>query len=141
MAEETTSGSPTRVSATIDTTTYRTLLNDGRHTWIADEPTEDGGQDEGPNPYDLLCASLASCTAITLRMYLNRKGWAVSRLHVEVQMATQTENGKTTTQFERTLLIEGEIGDNERQRLLQIANACPVHKVLSGQMSIQTTLA
>jgi len=115
---------------------YKTQLDANGHTIIADEPIEVGGKDLGVTPGDLLRASLAACTTITLRMYCNRKNWDVDRIHVEV--ISDSANGKTT--FKRIIEIEGDVDDEQKKRLMQIANACPVHKALTNPIEIESTL-
>lgn len=123
-------------SATIGATTYHLELTNGRHTFGADEPVSVGGTDLAPAPDELLEASLASCAAITLRMYANRKNWQVDQVTVSVSL--QRENG--TTVFTETIHITGSIGPEEKQRLVQIARACPVSKSLLGTIEINAML-
>ena len=124
------------VSATLGREHYRTELTATGHTLLADEPEELGGQHTGPSPGQLLMMSLASCTAITLRMYADRKQWPLERVHVEVDF--RKEDGKTI--FEREVQLNGALDEEQRQRLMQIANACPIHKLLTGPMEINTSL-
>ena len=124
------------VTAIIGQDHFRTELITSGKTVIADEPEELGGTNAGPAPGEFLMISLASCTAITLRMYADRKQWNVSKIKVEV--ASEKMDNKTF--FKREILIEGDIEDDQRQRLLQIANACPVHRVLTNPIEISTIL-
>ncbi|PIF98282.1 OsmC family protein [Comamonas sp. 26] len=120
---------------------YRITLTDGRgHTWYADEPVADGGADTAPNPMQLVLSALGACTAITLQMYAGRKQWPLTQIDVNLQLNPE---GKPAdgNQITRSITLHGELDDEQRQRLLQIANACPVHKLLEGNMSIPTTLA
>lgn len=123
-------------SATIGTTAYHLQLTNGRHSFGADEPVALGGTDLEPAPDELLEASLASCAAITLRMYANRKNWPVDQISVSVHLLR--DNGKTM--FTETISITGNIGQEEKQRLLAIARACPVSKTLLGTIEINTIL-
>ncbi|MBL7858514.1 MAG: OsmC family protein [Cyclobacteriaceae bacterium] len=123
--------------ATIGQQTYKTELVARSHSVIADEPTEVGGQDLGPRPGDFLRMSLASCTAITLRMYANRKNFAVEKIQVSVS-SKDVEGG---TAFETDIKIFGTLDEAQRQRLLQIAKLCPVHKVLTNPIAIETNLS
>src|SRR6187402_2386933 len=109
------------VTATIGRDKYATSLQNGVHTVFADEPTDVGGKDSAPAPGDYLRMSLASCTAITLRMYADRKGFHVDEIKVEVR-SEQTE-GKTV--FLRQVFLTGNLDKDQRARMLQIANACP----------------
>ncbi len=124
------------VTAIIERDHYRTELIASGKTIIADEPEEVGGTDEGPAPGEFLLISLASCTAITLRMYVDRKKWDVSKIKVEVG----SERIDNKTIFKREILLEGNLEEDQRQRLLQIANSCPVHKVLTSPIEIDTIL-
>lgn len=124
------------VTAIIGRDHFRTELITSGKTVIADESEELGGTDSGPAPGEFLLISLASCTAITLRMYADRKQWDVSKIKVEVA----SEKIDQTTFFKREISLEGNLQDDQRQRLLQIANACPVHKVLMNPIEINTVL-
>jgi putative redox protein len=125
------------VTATIGKDRFRTEITTGGKTVIADEPEELGGTDVGPAPGEFLMVSLASCTAITLRMYADRKQWPVDKISVEVNF----EKVDNKTIFNREISLEGALDDEQRKRLLQIANACPVHKTLTNPIEIQTSLA
>ena len=124
------------VTAIIGQDHFRTELITSGKTVIADEPEELGGTNAGPAPSEFLMISLASCTAITLRMYADRKQWNVSKIKVEV--ASEKMDNKTF--FKREILIEGDIKEDQRQRLLQIANSCPVHRVLTNPIEISIIL-
>ena len=124
------------VTATIGKDHYRTEIIASGKSMIADEPEEVGGKNEGPAPGEFLLISLASCTAITLRMYADRKKWMVDKIRVEV--ASERSQWKTT--FFRHVYLEGDITEEQRQRLLEIANACPVHKVLTHPIEVDTKL-
>jgi putative redox protein len=121
----------------------------GPHTLLADEPLSVGGQDSGPNPYDLLLASLAACKAITVQMYARRKGWPLES--VDINMSTHKVHAKDCEDCEsdpeaRIDIIEAEIrfhGDLQRDqldRLLEISEKCPVHRTLVSETKIRTTL-
>jgi putative redox protein len=124
------------VTATIGTDRFRTEITTGGKTIIADEPDELGGTDLGPAPGEFLMVSLASCTAITIRMYADRKKWPVEKITVEVNF----EKVDNTTIFKRELQLVGDLTEEQRARLLQIANACPVHKTLTNPIEIETKL-
>ncbi len=124
------------VTASIGRDHYRTEILASGKTIIADEPEELGGTDVGPAPGEFLMISLAACTAITLRMYADRKKWDVSKINVEV--ASQKLEFKM--QFTLEILLEGDLDEDQRQRLLQIAKSCPVHKTLTNPIEINTSL-
>lgn len=125
------------VVAVIGRETYRTEMLVRKHIVIADEPPDAGGTDLGPRPGDFLRMSLASCTAITLRMYADRKGYAVEQIQVEV--STTEQPGRTS--FQSDIEIKGQLTEEQRDRMMQIAKLCPVHKALTNPIEIETTLA
>jgi putative redox protein len=124
------------VTAKIGKDHYKTELITSGHHLVADEPLDVSGQDLGPAPGEFLMMSLASCTAITLRMYADRKNFPVESIRVEIG----TEKVDNTTLFNRHIYLEGALDEAQRQRLLQIANACPVHKTLTNPIEIKTEL-
>ena len=124
------------VTADIGNIDYQVRLADGTHSWIADEPTSLGGGDTGPEPASLLLSSLGACTSITLKMYAKRKEWPLEAVHVELSMKSTAEG----TNIDRRISLQGALSDEQRERLLQIANACPIHKVLSGAIRIDSGL-
>jgi putative redox protein len=103
----------------------------GDHTITVDEPVASGGQDEGPSPQELLAAALASCTAVTMEMYAQRKGWDTSGLAVDVQY-TPAERG-APTKFELVLKMPAHLDEAQIERLQVIAAKCPVHRTLEGE--------
>ncbi|WKZ59160.1 MAG: OsmC family protein [Cyclobacteriaceae bacterium] len=123
--------------ATIGNDLYKTELVARDHTVIADEPLDVGGKDLGPRPGDFIRMGLASCTAITLRMYTNRKGWDVQQ--IRVQVSNGPFDGKTS--YKTEIEITGNVNEEQRMRLLQIAKLCPVHKVLTNPIEIDTSLS
>jgi putative redox protein len=104
-----------------------------QHRVTADEPAEQGGRDEGPTPQELLAGSLAACTAITLEMYAQRKGWDVRQAEVECRYE-QPERG-APTRFELVLRLPSDLTEDQRERLRAIAAKCPVHRVLEGEVA------
>jgi putative redox protein len=116
------------------------LVTAGPARFIADEPVELGGLDLGPSPHDLVAAGLAACTAQTLRLYAQRKGWPLGPVEVQVNHRRDI-SAKPVDIFERTLVLGGALDAAQRQRLLEIAELCPVHKLLTGGASVFTTLA
>jgi putative redox protein len=106
---------------------------EGGHTLVVDEPAAIGGTDTGPRPTQLLAASLAGCTAITVEMYADRKGWDVGAIEVDVDVAY---DGAVPASFAVALRLPRELDDDQRQRLLTIAAKCPVHRVLVGEATV-----
>jgi putative redox protein len=126
----------TSVQTQIGRSHYGTVVRIDDHTFISDEPVAVGGANEGPNPQGLLLASLGSCTAITLRMYIDRKMWVVDEITVNLQLFEVNGASLIKTQ----LNFKGELSDEQKKRLMQIADACPIHKILTGKISIETGL-
>ncbi|WP_312075575.1 OsmC family protein [Chryseobacterium sp.] len=128
------------VKASLGTTKYYTEVIAGENTLITDEPIDKGGQNKGFNPFEILATSLASCTAATLRMYIDRKEWQVENIDVEVEL----ENFPLTklAVFKRNITFKGTNLDTEQlKRLYTIADACPVHKILTNEIEIQTKIS
>ncbi|MEK6788713.1 MAG: OsmC family protein [Pseudomonadota bacterium] len=125
------------VTASIAGTPYQVSLSDGAHHWLADEPAEVGGGDSAPAPMELLLSSLGACTAITLIMYAQRKKWPLTGLQVHLDMVVAADG----TDITRVITLEGALDAEARERLLQIAKACPVHKLLSNPIRVVSGLA
>jgi putative redox protein len=106
---------------------------EGGHELVVDEPADRGGTDTGPRPTQLLATSLAGCTAITIEMYADRKGWDVGRLEVEVEMGY---DDAVPNSFDVSIALPAELDDEQRRKLLVIATKCPVHKVLAGEATV-----
>lgn len=116
----------------------------GPHQLTADEPIKFGGTNTGLSPYGLLSASLGTCTSMTIRMYARRKGWALDNVTVDVDHGkchmTDSENGDKIDCFSRTIYLTGDLDPDQRARLLEIADKCPVHKTLERSNEIKTAL-
>jgi putative redox protein len=126
----------------------RQTISVGPHHLLADEPKTSGGSDAGPDPYELLLAALGSCTNMTLRMYADRKKWPVTEIRVALTHSKNYPNdcvyceqpAAKLDRIERRITLMGELSVEQRQRLLEIANLCPVHKSLTSRIDIQTEL-
>jgi putative redox protein len=108
------------------------------HRLTADEPKDLGGGDEGPSPQELLAASLASCTAITMEMYARRKGWEVGDMEVGVEYEPAQRG--SPTRFRMVVEMPKELPDAQREKLMQIAAKCPVHRTLEGEVMFEESV-
>jgi putative redox protein len=121
-----------RARARRENGTFRHELEIREHELLADEPEENGGEDAGPSPQELLAASLASCTAITMEMYADRKGWDIGDLEVNVNYEPAQRG--SPTKFEMEVRMPKELPEEQREKLMQIAAKCPVHRTLEGEV-------
>ena len=128
----------TSVTASTGKDKYKTQIKTANHTFIVDEPLSVGGKDLGPKPGELLAASLASCTGITLRMYADRKGWDLQETMIEV--TTESNILENNTKFNMNIRLFGNLDEQQRIKLLEIANKCPIHKILENTILVQTFL-
>jgi putative redox protein len=128
---------------------FQQRIRVGRHQLFADEPSSAGGLDTGPGPYDLLLASLGACTAMTMRLYAERKGWPLERAAVRLRHAKihaadcadcETRGDARIDELHKELILGGPIDAEQRARLVEIASRCPVHRTLLSEIKIRTEL-
>jgi putative redox protein len=139
---------PGSVAARTHNTGFRTEIVTGKHTLVADEPASVGGTNLGPSPYELLSSALAACTTMTLRMYAGFKKLdlhsvtvrvAHDKVHAEDCQDCESDSGKID-EFRREISLDGDLDESQRQRLLEIADRCPVHKTLHDEVKVRTAL-
>jgi putative redox protein len=126
----------------------RQEIDAGSHTFYADEPVDAGGDNAGPNPYELLLAALGACTSMTLLLYTRRKGWPLE--DVEVRLSHRRDYARDCEDcddqpvridlIERRIRLKGQLDEGQRARLLEIAEKCPVHRTLTGTIKIDDRL-
>lgn len=137
MEEEELKKSIVSANAKITQAKYQTIVNSEGHSLLADEPTDKGGANMGMSPFNLLLASLASCTVITLRMYIDRKMWIVDEISIDLELF-KVSNG---TFIDCKLDFKGQLTEEQKKRLLTIADACPIHKILVGNVTVNNSVA
>jgi len=122
----------------------------GGHTLTADEPESLGGLGSGPGPYDLLLAALGACSAMTVRLYAERKGWPLThvavrlrhdKIHAQDCADCETKGDARIDEIEKELSLEGPLDEEQRARLVEVAGRCPVHRTLQSEVKIRTTVA
>jgi putative redox protein len=116
---------------------FRQNISIGPHHLLGDQTADAGGDDAGPDPHELLLAALGSCTSMTMKLYADRKGWALKSVRVDVSGDRVGE----AYVIQRTIHVDGDLDATQRERLLDIANKCPVHRTLTGKIEIKTELA
>jgi len=119
---------------------YQVNITDGQHQWASDVDTQAGGGDVGPSPHALLLSSLGACTSITVAMYAQRKEMPLEAIDVDIRIEHEQLGREPKIQIAREITLRGALSADQRARLLEIANACPIHKVLNGEISIASTL-
>lgn len=128
---------------------YLQEISIGPHLIRADEPADAGGNDAGPNPYELLLAALGACPSMTVRMYAQRKQWPLEKVHVHLSHAKIHARDcaecdaelRLVDQIEMEVSLIGDLSADQRQRLMEIANKCPVHRTLTSQIQIRSRLS
>jgi len=119
---------------------FTNQVTTAKHEWLADEPTELGGLDEGPAPFEMVLAGLGACTSMTLRMYAEQKNWPLKKVSVTLLHTKKGASDGSSDKITRHIDIEGDLTDEQRNRMLEIANKCPVHRTLMGNLEIDSKL-
>lgn len=119
---------------------YQQAVQAGQHALIADEPVSVGGADAGPAPFDFIMSGLGACTSMTLRMYAERKSLPLKRVSVALSHDKVEIDGVMRDRIHRDITLEGDLSEEQRQRLLEIANKCPVHRALSQSIQLDCKL-
>lgn len=120
---------------------YQQAVSAGQHQLIADEPASMGGGDAGPAPFDFIMSGLGACTSMTLRMYAERKSLPLTRVSVALRHDKVEVEGVMRDRISRDITLEGDLSEEQRQRLLEIANKCPVHRALSQSILLDCALS
>jgi putative redox protein len=130
------------IVAETGTSKFTQTVRTGKHVLIADEPEKVGGNDRGPGPHEYLLSGLGACTSMTLRLYVEHKGWDIGTIGVALRIgAIDKDNPKAGKRIERMITVAGTLSAEQREKLLEIADKCPVHRTLSGPLEITTALA
>jgi putative redox protein len=127
---------------------FTSTLNAGSHQLVADEPKSAGGHNEGPDPYDYLLMSLGSCSLMTVKMYARRKNWKLGDLYMELRHHKSHEEDcihcedpeSKIDKIEKELIVEGDLGDEQLDKLLEISKKCPVHRTLMSDINIESSI-
>jgi putative redox protein len=127
-----------QVSGYIEQGHYKTIISSQQHELVADEPASKGGTGLGLEPEELLCSALSACTCITLRMYADRKKWGLTGVQAQISLVSDKE--KNITRIKRDITLTGDLTNEQKMRLMGIANQCPVHKILSNPIEIDTVM-
>lgn len=125
------------VSVSTGAVPYTVSIHDGRHSWSGDTQPANGGADAGPDPESQVLGALGACTAITVSMVAARKQWPLTAVHVHLHY---TQRGAAGTRITRQVELEGTLDDAQRARLLEVADKCPIHRLLTGEVRIETAL-
>lgn len=128
------------VTALLDGEPYRTQLLSRGHEWISDEPEDHGGADLGPRPHELMLGALASCTAITLRMYADRKQWSIGPIRITTTMERTQRGAEVETRISIDVQLDASVPEEQRQRLAVIARSCPVHRTLENPIHLRASV-
>lgn len=128
------------VSVIIGKEKYTTEINFDKHTIIADEPKELGGQDKGFSPTPLLLSSLGTCKAMTMRMYADRKNWPLDKVEVRLSSEVKKSEQQQTTYIRCHITLSGDLTPEQKQRIYKIADKCPIHSILTNPITIESNM-
>lgn len=117
---------------------YLMNISAGNNSILADEPIAKGGQEKGFNPLEILAASLSSCTTATIKMFADRKEWDLQEVSVQVLFDNETKEGVSL--FKKVITLTGNLTDEQKETLHKVAHACPIQKVLTGEIQIESEL-
>jgi putative redox protein len=126
------------VHGTIGLEKYQCAIEWRNGKFISDEPESSGGKDLGPDPHTLLLSSLASCTLVTLRMYIDRKGWNIPVISVNVNLYSEKKDDKIISVIDRDIIFSKETSEEQKTRLQEIAGSCPISKILQNEVKVRT---
>jgi putative redox protein len=126
------------VHATTGNEKYQCTIEWRNGKFIADEPVTSGGKDSGPDPYTLLLSSLASCSLITMRVFIDHRGWDIPQIAVNVNYYQETKDEKTTTIIDRDIIFLSPVDEEQKLRLQEIVRHCPISKILENDIKVRT---
>ena len=137
---------PSIVSVETASGKFQQKISVGQHEWLADEPESFGGLDSGPSPYDLLLAALGTCTSMTIKIYAERKNIPLTSVHIELEHSRDHAEDCTTCNnadnridvIDRSITLRGDLSDEQRAKLMAIADKCPVHRTLENRIDIHS---
>lgn len=128
------------ITVRLGTTPYKTTINTGKTTIIADKAKDSGGNDLGPDPTELLLAALGTCKAMTMRMYADRKEWPLEEVSIALSSEVVKSEQQQTTYIRCHISLSGDLDDEQRERLLDIAGKCPIQQVLTNTIEVTSNL-
>ncbi|WKS96003.1 OsmC family protein [Riemerella columbina] len=128
----------TEVKTQLGTEKYLMNISAGKNQIIADEPIAKGGQEKGFNPYELLASSLSACTAATVKIFADRREWALDEVEVKVVFEDKTAEGHAL--FKKYITLHGNLDEDQKATLMKAAHACPVQKILTSEIAVEAEL-